>query len=595
MLIKSIKSLTVFAVLSICSLIYPPAYAAGSTWHDMPYDHFSKDEPLSDLLADFSSTIGIPIIISNRLQTSNIQNINGHFKNVTAEMFLLKLSNLYQLVWYFDGHMLYVYHADEMKSELLSFGEAKSHAVQRTLKRLGVWDARFNWREMKERNLLFISGPPRYIELVKEVSTLIDTNLKKQKDTTYVVKVFNLKHAWAEDRKVTHRGNGMIIPGVATTIQKILARSSLANDRQNRNGKGLVGKDGLKGQGMVPGAQPELGDVTPGGTPAAGENAYVEANSQQNAVIVYDLKSRMSMYGKLIESLDIPAEQIEIEVSIIDISTTRLMEIGVDWQAGGSNGSFGFGDATNIDNLESTTGLSHTFGLDSGQSLTSVLSGNANFFLGKVRALAQDGEGQVLSQPSVMTMNNLEAIIDQSTTFYVKLEGDEEVDLVPISAGSVLRVTPRIVDTKIRDQIHLDVAIEDGRVSTEGDDVGRVDGIPSIINSTINTQAIVGNESSLLVGGYYYDSRSKSENKVPVLGDIPVIKRLFNNENKQRIKMARLFMITPRLIDPVADQERAAQVQRVLDQDRNFNDGYVDPNFEIMTYSKPENGIDIYD
>ncbi len=591
-----LNTIFLWAVLACSLLSLIPRGAVAANWYDLPYDHFSKDEPVVDLLMDFSSAIGIPIIVSDRLKSSSATMVNGHFRNVTAEMFLLKLSNLYQIIWYYDGHLLFIYHADEIKSELLHFSDAKAHGVKNTLKRLGVWDPRFNWREMREKNLLFISGPPRYIELVKEISKVIDVGLKKEKDTTYEVRVFPLNYAWADDRTISHRGGTMKISGVATTINRILGdRTAKKRARKkSRKSKGLVNSKGLKGTGLSASNQ-DHESVNEENLHTPGDDSYIEANSQQNAVIVYDLASRMPMYEKLIKSLDVKSEQIEIEVSIIDISTERLLEIGVDWQASDGHNRYGFGDAANIRN-PSTEGLSSTFGVDKGKSISSILSGNADYFLGKVRLLANDGEGQVLSQPSVMTMNNIEAIIDHSTTFYVKLEGDEEVDLVPISAGSVLKVTPRLINQPEERKIHLDVAIEDGRVANPlDDDITSVDGVPSVVVSTINTQAVIGQESSLLVGGYYYDANDSKESKVPLLGDIPLVKTLFSNQRKQRVKMARLFLITPRVVDEVVAKEKGDHIRKVIDEERNFDVlGYKKPRYEVINYSNPT-GLNIFD
>lgn len=581
------------------------SFSAG--WYDLPYDHFSKDEELTTLLSDFSSTIGIPIIVSDRLQSSGDKLVNGHFKNVTAELFLLKLSNLYQIVWYYDGHMLFIYHADELKTELLNFSDAKANGVRNTLKRLGVWDPRFNWREMREKNLLFISGPPRYIELVKEVSMVIENNLKKQKDTTYEVKVFPLSYAWADDRSVTHRGKTVKIQGVASTIKSILGGGRSIRDSSSENSSslrgglnGLTAKKGLKGKGILDSSSNEEGQAksnASGFLHDKGENAYIEANSQQNAVIVYDLASRMTMYADLIKSLDVKAEQIEIEVSIIDINTEHLFKMGVDWRNfNSSGGSFGFGDANDIA-TDSGQGLSHTFGLNSGESLTSVLNGGADFFLGRIRLLSEDGEGQILSQPSVMTMNNIEAIIDHSTTFYVKLEGQEEVDLVPISTGAVLKVTPRVINEEDDNtKIHLNVEIEDGRLSNENQDgISSVEGIPSITVSQINTQAVIGQDSSLLVGGYYYDQTDSVESGVPVLGKIPGIKWLFSSQQKTRNKLARLFLITPKILIEQDAIAKGNRIRETIEEDRSFDElKYEKPKYEVLKYSSPQ-GLNIYD
>ncbi len=566
-----------FTITFACAML-PVATFGAPVWYELPYDHFSKNETLSELLMDFSSTIGIPVVISEEIKGDNEERVNGHFKETTAETFLMRLSSLYQVVWYYDGHMIYINHANEMQSELLQFSNTKIFAVKNTLKRLGVWDPRFNWREMKDKNLLYISGPPRYVSLVKEVSELIDRNQREKRDTTYNVRVFKLKYAWADDRVISHRGSQVVIPGVARTLQKILGRGGYSEKQRPEESK--VGQSAnTESSGSDNATMASLH------VPSAA--AYIEANSHQNSVIVYDLESRLELYDQLIRSLDVPVEQIEIEVSIIDIRTTRLFELGVDWQGNAKQGTFGFGDLTRVTSL-SDSGLTHTAGADT--SLTSVIAGDVDYFVGRIRLLEEDGDGQILSQPSVMTLNNVEAIIDNSTTFYVKLEGEDEVDLVEISAGSLLRVTPRIIDEDtLTRKIGLDVSIEDGQVQAGADNL--VDELPLVTKSTITTQAVIGENGSLLVGGYYYDDRANNAEKVPFLGDIPVVKAFFSRTDKSRTKVARMFLITPRIVKEDVAFEKGRVMRQRVEHERDFesdNVKYDSPMFDVAPYSNPD-------
>ncbi|MEJ2669546.1 MAG: secretin N-terminal domain-containing protein [Gammaproteobacteria bacterium] len=415
------------------------AWATSSEWKTKRYERFVQDEDLVTLLMDFSSTINVPLVASERVRSGVIERVNGHFKGLTAEAFLTKLSTLYQIVWYYDGHILYVYHADEMITELFQLEGARAENLRSTLRKLGVYDSRFNWKMMEEQSIIYISGPPRYIQLVREVSTLLERRYRKT--SVYTVRVFPLRYASAADRTVVHRGDQILVPGVASMLQRILGKNTkiaFNSDDVDQIEKDSGPDDGLLGSGLSSKRKNKRGggllDAAEENAAQEGSLANIEANAQNNTIIVHDLMERMPMYEELITSLDKPIDQIEIEVSIVEVSTDHIDELGVDWQYHDKNGTFGVGDfnraTTSARENGSTGGLAISPDFD---NISTILQNNGSYFLGRIRALSQNGEGQVLSKPSVITMNNQEAIIDNTTTFYVRLEGENEVDLVPVS------------------------------------------------------------------------------------------------------------------------------------------------------------------
>lgn len=575
-------------VITLCAMMSIPLTVEAAAWKSKRYERFVQDEDLVTLLLDFSSTINVPLVASERVRSGVIERVNGHFKGLTAEAFLSKLSTLYQIVWYYDGHILYVYHADEMITELFQLEGAQAENLRSTLRKLGVFDERFNWKGMQEQSIIYISGPPRYIQLVREVSALLEQRYRKA--SVYTVRVFPLRYASAADRKLVHRGEDIMVPGVAAMLRRILSQNTqisfgdpeaeaAANKRTSQalKGTGLSNRRDERSESPYQAMERhnrQNDDDRP--------RANIEANAQSNTIIVHDLVERMPMYQQLIASLDKPTEQIEIEVSIIEVSTDRFDELGVDWQARGGNGTFGVGD------FGRATAEAQEFGSVGGSFITkdfnnisTILQNNGSYFLGRVRALSQDGEGQVLSRPSIITMNNQEAIIDNTTTFYVRLEGDEEVDLIPVSVGSVLRVTPRVIHEGMIRKIMLNVSIEDGQDIADSGRV-EVDDIPTVTKSTISTQAIIEENNSLLVGGFFLDQRESAQEKVPFLGDLPGVGVLFRSDTKNRRKNARMFMISPKIVNEMQYYDRAEPIKRAADQHGNFHQAdYQTPDFFI--------------
>ena len=98
------------------------------------------------------------------------------------------------------------------------------------------------------------------------------------------------------------------------------------------------------------------------------------------------------------------------------------------------------------------------------------------------------GAANILSQPSILTADNLGAMIDLSETFYISLRGERVATVTPVTVGTSLRVTPRYIAAAQGGQVELTVDIEDGSVQSEVE----IDGLPTVRKSNISTLAVVG-------------------------------------------------------------------------------------------------------
>lgn len=223
----------------------------------------------------------------------------------------------------------------------------------------------------------------------------------------------------------------------------------------------------------------------------------------------------------------------------MNVTVSNLKALGIDWRYSDGTSSFGYG--------ENDSGLS-------GEGQIGLITGTADLFLATLTALESKGKATISSRPQVVTGDNLEAVLDSSTTFYVRVAGDEEVDLFPVSVGSVLRVTPHIISEGKQQRVRLDVNIQDGNET--GD---TVDSIPTVASTSISTQAIVNDKEGLLVGGYYYDTETESNSSVPFLSAIPIFGNLFKTKSKQVINYSKIFMITPRVLEPVPFSSNSIQ------------------------------------
>ena len=248
-------------------------------------------------------------------------------------------------------------------------------------------------------------------------------------------------------------------------------------------------------------------------------------------MLVRDRADRLSRYEQLIADLDVEPQSIEIEATIIDIATDRLRELGVNWRASSSNGRLGF-----------QVGNGAQAPLPTAGGVVSAVLGSVGQFVARINALQAEGAAQVVSSPQVVTLSNVEAVFDNSSTFFVRVAGREQVDLFNQSVGTSLRVMPHVFRDHEGTRIRLAINVEDGSITGQ-----QVDQIPVVQRSTLNTQALIVEGESLLIGGMTREAQSQSVDKVPGLGDIPVLGHAFKNRSNSHSRIERMFLITPRL------------------------------------------------
>jgi type III secretion protein C len=169
--------------------------------------------------------------------------------------------------------------------------------------------------------------------------------------------------------------------------------------------------------------------------------------------------------------------------------------------------------------------------------------GEPRDFIARIQLLEEQGAARIVSKPHVITLSDVEAVLAATTEFFVRVAGEEEVDLFNVPVGTTLRVTPHVFTDNQFNKIKLLVNIEDGTQSS----ATQVDNIPVIERANISTQAVVNEGDSLLVGGLVRETYRNTRYQVPVLGRVPLIGGLFRSKQNQATRVERLFLITPRL------------------------------------------------
>lgn len=263
-------------------------------------------------------------------------------------------------------------------------------------------------------------------------------------------------------------------------------------------------------------------------------------DERTNSIILTDIRDNIEGIKSLIEKIDVPVRQVMIEARIVSASDTFQRELGlalgasnVGLTAGETTGSF-ISDATVLDPVGSDLIISH-------------LSGNIALAL-EIQALEDAGYGEVISQPRVLTGDKQLAKIESGQQIPFTSSDGDTVTTIFQDAVLSLEVTPQITpDNRI---------IMELKVNRDSLDTGTVTASGSPINVTeLTTTALVADGDTIVLGGIFEQTVSTSESKVPVLGDIPLLGRLFRSDTKVDNKTELLIFITPRILtDTVLDR-----------------------------------------
>ena len=253
------------------------------------------------------------------------------------------------------------------------------------------------------------------------------------------------------------------------------------------------------------------------------DDIQIIAYPDTNSLLVKGTVSQVDFIEKLVATLDIPKRHIELSLWIIDIDKTDLEQLGADWSGTikiGSSLSASFNNSGSISTLDGTQ------------------------FIATIQALAQKRRAAVVARPVVLTQENIPAIFDNNRTFYTKLVGERTAELDEVTYGTMISVLPRFAS---RNQIELLLNIEDGNEINS--DKTNVDDLPQVGRTLISTIARVPQGKSLLIGGYTRDTNTYESRKIPILGSIPFIGKLFGYEGTNANNIVRVFLIEPREID----------------------------------------------
>ena len=415
-------------------------------------------------------------------------------------------------------------------------------------------------------NIVLVRGDAKALAEARRMAALLD----KAGGATPTTRVFRLNFADAESITNVLRGLTGQPQAASNPVARSLsrARSTLGAGTTGTGSSGLANSiNGLAQNGGL--VLPTATGAASGASAAAGvqtDDLSIQSAPELNAIVVRGTPAVIATIAGLIDQLDVRRPQVLIEAAIAEVTSDVAEQLGVQFGAGKAAVIGGVSGGTSFTNSGVSLGSIVSALLPgTGTALSTGLSiagGSVGNFSVLVQALGSSSKANLLSTPSITTLDNeaAEIVVGQNVPFRTGSYGTDGNTLTPFTTierqdvGLTLRVVPRIHEG---DSIRLEVSQEVSSL------VGAVTGAADLITNrrSIQTTVLADNGDTIVLGGLISDDRTTVKSQVPVLGDIPVLGNLFKSRQTERVKRTLFVFLRPTILRDRASIVAAADAK----------------------------------
>jgi general secretion pathway protein D len=347
-------------------------------------------------------------------------------------------------------------------------------------------------------------------------------------------------------------------------------------------------------------ALPDKADETvqKGKAPTISKEVQIVADKATNSLVITAKKADYAVLEEVIKKLDIPRRMVYLEALIMEVNAEKDFEVGVEWvgafkynffgdDEGLVFGSYRSGDSSRIPSFDNpSTPKGFTMGV-----ISEFIEINGQMFpsLGAIlNAYKQDSDVHIVSTPQILTTDNEEAEIKVGenvpyiTSRQQNQTNNDFTNYEYKDVGVTLKITPQINQENV---VRLEVFVE--VIKLKNETLALATNTPTTFTRKAQTTVIVQNGNTLVIGGIIGDDVEDTSNKVPWLGEIPVLGWLFKSEG-QNVKRVNLYIfLTPRII------KNPAEMQEVTDEKRDHANYHHETGFEGENFKYKENTREI--
>jgi type IV pilus assembly protein PilQ len=288
------------------------------------------------------------------------------------------------------------------------------------------------------------------------------------------------------------------------------------------------------------------------------QRGSVQTDVRTNTIIIQDLAERLTRANDLLDTLDVPQPQVEIEARIVQTTRDFARSLGVQWGVGArastaagntlplafpNQGSVTGRTAGVQGDADSLTRSVVNLGVDAASSAIGLAMGSINGAVNldvALSALERQGQGRILSTPRVSTQNNIAAEITQGVQIPLQTVANNTVTVTFRDAALTLKVTPQITAAKT---VIMAITVE----NSAPDFSRAIKDIPPIDTQRAVTQVLVSDGETTVIGGIYVSRQQASQDRTPGLYRLPLLGWLFKRDSLADESRELLIFITPRI------------------------------------------------
>ncbi|WP_236209691.1 type IV pilus secretin PilQ [Pseudomonas tohonis] len=287
------------------------------------------------------------------------------------------------------------------------------------------------------------------------------------------------------------------------------------------------------------------------GNESSDERGSITVDDRTNSIIAYQTQDKLDELRRIVAQLDIPVRQVMIEARIVEANVDYDKSLGVNWRGArvGDNNFVIGGDGGTRTGGGSTTpntalGTFVDMGATNATSSIGIGFVTDNTILDlELSAMEKTGNGEIVSQPKVVTSDKETAkILKGAEIPYQESSSSGATSTSFKEAALSLEVTPQITpDNRI---------IMEVKVTKDAPDFSNaLNGVPPINKNEVNAKVLVSDGETIVIGGVFSNTQTKATDKVPFLGDLPFLGRMFKRDVVQDKKSELLVFLTPRIMN----------------------------------------------
>lgn len=560
------KSSTLLLSTLLCIGVAQPVAAGQPQFPNKVISINARGQKVSDVVTDIFSQSGLKVKVSSAVTGQAQGMLVGSPAKIWSD-----LSQVFNLVAYYDGSVVRVYAASEISTRTIQSDSPRDLVAE--ARRLGLSD---NINKVQaSKGAVVASGVPDFLTQIDRMAgrmtpaiaapkpapavapvqqaayaqpnmvaspllsgadfyrsnssdVAYDVRMRAGPGRRYETRVYQLRFRDATDKDIEMQGRVQRVPGVATMLMEHMGLNSGGG---GTNLSGQRPNDGSRGGRYDPRYDDDYGYGDPYDEPRElsrreTSGPSVTADIANNAVIVKDLPSEMNTYTALIAQLDREQPVIEMEVVSIVYNRDDMKELGVDWSLG-------------IGGLKLLFGGGRPRG---GDISGSYVWGNGDVINAQIQALQQQGVMRVTDRQFIVGTNNQQTEYNEGGQFTPKIEGKNYADLRTLSYGLSVRIKPSIVNEPNQLRVRMDIAFRDTTLTNQS-----VDGIPTTKGPSFTQSNIVPHGQAVILAGRTVEYSNDRKSKTPILGDIPIFGNAFKKRRKGSGTMERVVMIIPRV------------------------------------------------